>query len=46
MGVFEQEPAVHRAVVFGPLILDVDQRPLPAAEGKVLQAGELEVVVL
>lgn len=30
------EMAVHGAVIFGPLILNVDQRPLVAAEGEVL----------
>ena len=37
VGVFMHQRAVHRAVVFRPLVLDVNQRPLAAAEGKVLQ---------
>ena len=32
--------ALHRPQVLLPLLLQVDQRPLPSAEREVLQAGE------
>ena len=38
--------ALHGAQVFRPLVFNVDQRPLPPAEGEVLQAGELEEVLV
>ena len=34
--------ALHRAQIFRPLVFHMDQRPLPPAEGEVLQAGKLE----
>lgn len=34
--VFVHELAVHRAVILGPLVFDMDQRPLTAAESEVL----------
>ena len=37
---------LRRQTVFLPLILNVNQRPLPAAEGEVLNARELKIVVL
>ena len=40
------QPAVGRAQVLRPLILDMDKRPLPPAEQKMLQPGELEEVLL
>ena len=40
-----EQIALHRAQVFLPLLLQVDQRPLAAAEGKVLQAGELQDIL-
>lgn len=40
-----KEIAVHGAQVFPPLVFDVDQRPLTAAEGKMLKTGKLEEVV-
>ena len=40
-----EEFPLHCAQVFFPLLLDVDERPLAAAEGKVLQAGQLEEVL-
>lgn len=40
--VFMQDRAVRRAVILRPLVLDVNERPLAAAELKMLQAGELE----
>ena len=46
MGVFMQDRAVHRAVILRPLILNMDQRPLPAAESEMLKPGELEKVLL
>ena len=33
-----EEHALHRARVFRPLLLDMDQRPLPAAKGEVLDS--------
>ena len=41
VGVFVEDRAVNGAVVFRPLVLDVDQRPLPPAKPKMLLAGEL-----
>lgn len=43
---FVHEMAVHCSAIFRPLVFDVDQCPLAAAEGEVLQARKLEVVVL
>jgi hypothetical protein len=37
---------LDRPQIFRPLLFEVDERPLPPAERKVLEAGELEVVVL
>ena len=39
--VVEQLP-LHRAQVFPPQLLDVDQRPLPPTKGEMLEAGERE----
>ena len=39
VSVFVQDFAVHRAKVFGPLIFNMDECPLPAAELKMLDAG-------
>lgn len=36
VGVFVEDRAVNGAVVFHPLMLDVDQRPLPPAKPKML----------
>ena len=36
VGVFVEDRAVNGAVVFRLLVLDVDQRPLPPAEPKML----------
>ena len=41
-----KQRAFHRAQIFPPLLFNVDQRPLPAAESKVLQSGEREEVLL
>lgn len=46
MGPLVHEGAVRGAKVFRPLVLHMDQRPLPPAEFEVLKAGELEVVLL
>lgn len=46
MRVFMQDRAVRRAVILRPLVLDVNERPLAAAELKMLQAGELEEVLV
>ena len=43
--VFVQDCTVRRAVVFCPLVFDVDESPLPATEAEMLQAGELEKVL-
>ena len=37
VGVLMKKLALHRAQVVAPLPFNVDKRPLPAAEGKVLQ---------
>ena len=44
VGATVQKAALHRAQVFLPLVFDINQRPLPPAEGEVLQAGQLEKV--
>ena len=46
MYVFVHKPAVHCAVILRPLVLNVNQRPLAAAEGEVLQAGQQKPVLL
>lgn len=46
MGPGVEQVSLYRAEIFRPLIFNVDKRPLAAAKGKVLQAGELEVVLL
>lgn len=38
--------AIHGAVVFCPLLLNVDEGPLPSAELEVLEAGQQELVLL
>ena len=43
---FVQDGTVRRAVVFRPLVLHMDERPLTAAECEVLDAGELEKIGL
>ena len=40
-----EEIPFHCPQVFSPLLFDVDERPLPPAEGEVLQAGQLEKVL-
>ena len=42
MGPGVEQVSLYRAEIFRPLIFNVDKRPLAAAKGKVLQAGELE----
>ena len=41
-----KELPLRCAQVFFPLLFNMDQRPLAAAEGEVLQAGQLEVILL
>ena len=41
-----KEITFHSAQILLPLLLHMDKGPLAAAEGKVLQTGELEVVLL
>ena len=41
-----QDRAVRRAVILRPLVLDVNERPLAAAEFEVLQTGELKEIIL
>ena len=43
---FVQNRAVHRAVILRPLVLHMDERPLPTAECEMLQTGELEEILL
>ena len=43
---YVEDAAVGGADIFCPLLLHVDQRPLAAAEGKMLQARKLEVFLL
>lgn len=46
MGTFVENGTIRGAVVFRPLVFDVDKRPLPPAKFEVLQAGKLEVILL
>ena len=46
MGALMKQMSLNGAQIFRPLPLDVDQRPLAAAEGEVLQAGEEEPLLL
>ena len=41
-----EQIALHRTQVLRPLLLQVNQRPLPPAEREVLNAGELKEIVL
>ena len=41
---FMHQCAVHRAVVVRPLLLNVNKRPLPAAEFEMLYSGKLKIV--
>lgn len=41
-----QKLTIDGAEVVCPLMLNMDQRPLPAAKGEMLQAGKLEEVLL
>ena len=41
-----EDVPLHRPEVFLPLLLNVNEGPLAAAEGKVLQTGQLEKVLL
>lgn len=41
-----QQAALNGTQIFRPLGFQMDQRPLPTAEGEVLDAGELEEVLL
>lgn len=43
---FMQQLPFRRSHILSPKLLDMDERPLSAAEGKMLQPGELEVIVL
>ena len=42
MRIAVENAAISGTLVLLPLLLDVDQRPLPGAIGKVLQAGKLQ----
>ena len=46
VGVFVKDRSVGGAEIFCPLVLDMDKRPLAAAELEVLQTGELEEILL
>ena len=37
---------LHCAQIFPPLLLNMNECPLPSAKGKMLQAGQLEEVLL
>ena len=41
-----QQAAFYSTEIFPPLLLQMDQRPLPPAEREVLQTGEGEEVLL
>ena len=46
VGPLMEQVSLHGTQVFLPLLLQMDQRPLPAAERKVLDSGEREEVLL
>jgi hypothetical protein len=46
VGAFVQDISLDRIQVIGPLLLEMYECPLPAAEGEVLYAGELQILVL
>ena len=46
MGALMKQMSLNGAQIFRPLPLDVDQRPLAAAEGEVLQPGQSKIVFL
>ena len=46
VGVFVEKGAVNGAEILRPLVLNVNEGPLPAAELEMLQTGELEEVLL
>ena len=46
MGVFVENCPVGGAEILRPLVLNVNEGPLPAAELEMLQTGELEAVLL
>ena len=45
MAAFVQQMTFDRAQVFGPLLLQMDQRPLPPAEAEMLDARHHQVIV-
>ena len=45
MGTLVEQMPLDSTQVLLPLVFHMDQRPLPPAEGKVLQAGEGEEVL-
>ncbi len=46
MGLPVEGFTLHRPDILGLLILNMDQRPLPPAEAKMLNPGDQEVVIL
>ena len=46
MGVFVEDCSVGGAEILRPLVFNVNEGPLPAAELEMLQTGELEEVLL
>ena len=46
MGTLVEQMPLDSTQVLLPLVFHMDQRPLPPAEGKVLQAGEGEEVLV
>ena len=45
MGVLVHQSPIRGAEIFRPLVLDMDERPLPSAEFKVLDTGKLKKVL-
>ena len=41
-----EQISLHCAQIFPPLLLNMNECPLPSAKGKMLQAGQLEEVLL
>ena len=46
MGVFMEDGSIGGAEILRPLVFNVNERPLAAAELEVLQTGELEEILL
>ena len=46
MGIFVKDRTIRRAKILRPLVFNMDQRPLAAAEPEMLQTGKLEEILL